>query len=98
MTPQELIDVQQAIIAGIKNTAPALKDVSPALTPAVVPSYKTSEFWGHVAVTVLALVIASGIIPTSGLWAQIAALVMAGLSSAGYSVSRGLAKCNAPRK
>jgi len=56
--------------------------------------YRTSEFWLSLAVTVVGLIVASGIIPTGSIWAQIAGLVLSTTSSMGYTVSRGIVKSN----
>lgn len=56
------------------------------------PGYRTTEFWLSAIAAILGLVYASGAVsPDSGAdrWLGLAA---AALSSAGYAVSRGLAK------
>ncbi len=56
------------------------------------PGYKTTEFWFSTLAAVVGIVIASGIVPESGLGAQLVGALVSGLAALGYSVSRGLAK------
>jgi len=62
------------------------------LAPVVKPGYKTTEFWLTTVATIVGLVMASDIIPSDGIWPKITGLVVALLSSLGYTVSRGVAK------
>jgi hypothetical protein len=56
------------------------------------PGWRTSEFWGALAASIL------GALMTSGLWAdgsvamRIAGVALVALASLGYSTSRGLSK------
>jgi len=56
------------------------------------PGYKTSEFWLSLGATLASFVLASGAVPETGVWGQVAALVTAAFAALGYTVSRGLAK------
>lgn len=56
------------------------------------PGYKTTEFWLTAVATFVGLIMASDIIPSDGIWPKITGLVVALLSSMGYTVSRGMAK------
>ena len=61
----------------------------PTPTPAPVkPGYKTTEFWMSAGATFVGLVIASGIVPNTGVWPKIVALVVAAFTAMGYTVSR----------
>jgi uncharacterized membrane protein len=61
-------------------------------TAPVKPGYQTTEFWLTSAATLVGLLIASGIIPTSGIWPQIVAVISSVLSSLGYSIGRSMVK------
>lgn len=63
--------------------------------PVIKPGYKTSEFWLSAAATCVGLVIASGLIPTTGDWPKIAGLVVGLLGAMGYTVNRSLVKAAA---
>lgn len=56
------------------------------------PGYKTSEFWLKLMAVILTALYASGIIPTAGTAATIAAIVATVLTSLGYTVARTLLK------
>lgn len=56
------------------------------------PGFKTSEFWLKVAAFALTALFASGVIPTSGTVAQVAAIAATMLGALGYTVSRTLVK------
>ncbi len=56
------------------------------------PGYKTTEFWFSTLAALVGIVMASGIVPDSGLGAQLVGALVSGLAALGYSVSRGLAK------
>lgn len=58
----------------------------------IKPGWKTTEFWKSAVVTVFALVMASGVIPSEGPWAQIAGIVAAVLQSVGYANARATIK------
>ena len=76
------IDATPAGAAAIAATAP---------TPPK-PGYKTTEFWLKVAAFALTALYASGVIPTSGSAAAIAAIAATMLGSLGYTVARTLTK------
>ena len=57
-------------------------------TPAVKPGYKTTEFWMSAGATVVGLAIASGVIPETGVWPKVVALVVSAFAAMGYTVSR----------
>ena len=57
--------------------------------PVVVkPGYKTTEFWLTLGATVVGLAIASGVVPETGMWPKIVALVVSVFAAMGYTVSR----------
>jgi hypothetical protein len=58
----------------------------------VKSGYRTSEFWLTAGATVVGLAIASGVVPETGVWPKVVALVTAAFTAMGYTVSRGLAK------
>ena len=58
----------------------------------VKAGYKTTEFWMTAAATVVGLAIASGVIPTTGYWPSIVALVVSAFAAMGYTVSRTAVK------
>lgn len=60
--------------------------------PSTAPGWKTSEFWLKVAAMVLTALFASGVIPTAGIAAMIAAIAATMLGALGYTVSRTLVK------
>lgn len=105
MTPTEIQEVQQAIVAGmvqaVRAATPLRGDVvppSPVSPPAVTPGYKTTEFYGHVAVCLIGLLLAGGVVQTGSGLDRILGIAAMALSQMGYSVSRGLCKMNAPKK
>ena len=55
---------------------------------AVKPGYKTTEFWLTMGATVVGLAIASGVVPDTGMWSKIVALVVSAFAAMGYTVSR----------
>lgn len=76
------------------STSPVATAATP--TPSVIkPGYKTSEFWLSAAATCVGLVIASGLIPTTGDWPKIAGLVVGLLGAMGYTVNRSMVKAAA---
>lgn len=67
----------------------------------VTPGWKTTEFWSHVAISAAALAATLGTVfdkafvashPALSAGVTIASIVLAGLSQAAYSISRGIAK------
>lgn len=56
------------------------------------PGYKTTEFWMAAAAALVGLLMTSDIFTGDSIWAKGLGLVAAGLASAGYAVSRGMAK------
>jgi hypothetical protein len=60
--------------------------------PPPKPGYKTTEFWLKIAAFALTALFASGVIPTSGPVAQVAAITATMLGALGYTVSRTLVK------
>lgn len=63
----------------------------PAVTP-VKPGYKTTEFWLTAGASLVGLAIASGVVPETGTWPKIVALVVSILAALGYTVSRTAVK------
>ena len=61
------------------------------VTP-VKSGYKTTEFWLTAGATVVGLVIASGMVPDTGMWPKIVALVVSAFAAMGYTVSRTAVK------
>ena len=77
----------------VQTTTPA--STTPAAAPAdtaVKPGYQTTEFWMTAAATVVGLAIASGVIPTTGYWPSIVALIVSAFAAMGYTVSRTVVK------
>ena len=64
----------------------------PDISPAVKPGWQTTEFWLKVAAILLTALFASGVIPTSGMAAQITAIAATILGALGYTVSRTMVK------
>jgi len=58
----------------------------------VKAGYKTTEFWMTAGATVVGLAIASGIVPETGVWPKIVALVISAFAAMGYTVSRTAVK------
>jgi len=54
----------------------------------VKPGYKTTEFWMTAGATAVGLALASGIVPDTGVWPKIVALVISAFAAMGYTVSR----------
>lgn len=77
-----------------------MADIAPVTVPVTVttsaappkPGYLTTEFWLKVAAIALTALFASGVIPTSGPAAQVAAIAATMLGALGYTVSRTLLK------
>jgi hypothetical protein len=72
-----------------------MTDTATPVPTAVTPGYKTTEFWLHLAALLLTALFASGVIPTSGTAAQVAAIAASLLGSVGYSVGRSMVKAAA---
>ena len=75
----------------VTTTAPVTTTTTAPVVP-VKPGYKTTEFWLTTAAALVGALIASGIIPATGPWAQVVGLVCAVLGTLGYTVARGQAK------
>jgi len=75
-----------AVQATTPVAAPAAADAT------VKPGYQTTEFWMTAAATAVGLAIASGVIPTTGYWPSIVALVVSAFAAMGYTVSRTVVK------
>ena len=58
----------------------------------VKPGYKTTEFWLSAGATFVGLAIASGIVPETGVWSKVVALVVSAFAAMGYTVSRTMLK------
>ena len=71
----------------VQTTTP---DTTTAAT--VKPGYKTTEFWMTAGATAVGLAIASGIVPDTGVWPKIVALVISAFAAMGYTVSRTAVK------
>jgi hypothetical protein len=56
------------------------------------PGYKTTEFWMTALAAAVGLLMTSDLFVADSIWAKGLGLVAAGLASAGYAVSRGMAK------
>lgn len=67
-----------AIVNAILNAPPAT----------VKPGWKTTEFWLKLAAMLLTAAFASGIIPTTGPAAAVAAIAATMLGALGYTVAR----------
>jgi hypothetical protein len=74
------------------SSGAAIAAAAPSAPPAVKPGYQTSEFWLKVAAFALTALYASGVIPTGGPVAQVAAIAATMLGALGYTVSRTLVK------
>lgn len=64
---------------------------------ATTPGWRTTEFYFKVVAAALTLGYASGLIPTTGTVAAVAAMAATLLAALGYTVSRTLVKTNAAR-
>ena len=56
--------------------------------PVVKPGYKTTEFWLTAGAAFVGLAIASGIVPDTGMWPKIVALVVGAFAAMGYMSGR----------
>lgn len=56
------------------------------------PGWKTSELWLGVVASLLSTFFAAGVIPSSGVVAQVAVIAAFALTSLGYTVTRGRVK------
>lgn len=65
-------------------------------TPAapVKPGWKTTEFWATAAVSIIGLLMTSGVIQSGSSWDKAIGLAAAALASMGYSASRATVKRN----
>lgn len=64
----------------------------PPTATVVTPGFRTSEFWLKVAAIALTALFASGVIPTSGPVATVAAIAATMLGALGYTVARSFVK------
>jgi len=71
----------------VQTTTPDTATATP-----VKPGYKTTEFWMTAGATVVGLAIASGIVPDTGVWPKVVALVISAFAAMGYTVSRTAVK------
>lgn len=67
-------------------------EVAVVAAPTTKPGYKTTEFWLGLAAMVLTALYASGVIPTGGAAATVAAMAATILGALGYTVVRGATK------
>lgn len=75
------------------DTASTISEVTVAtVTSPPKPGWQTSEFWLKIGALLLTALYASGVIPTSGTAATIAAISATLLAALGYTVSRTLVK------
>ena len=74
--------IAELVAARIESTTPAK------------PGYKTTEFYLSTFATIVGAAISVGLVPTTGPWPKISALVVCLLSSLGYTVTRGMVKAN----
>jgi hypothetical protein len=58
----------------------------------VKPGYCTTEFWLKLAAVLLTALFASGVIPTTGTAAMVAAIAATMLGALGYTVARTMVK------
>ena len=65
---------------------------TPGANTTVKPGYKTTEFWMTAGAAFVGLAIASGIVPDTGVWPKIVALVVSAFAAMGYTVSRTAVK------
>lgn len=68
---------------------------APTATPAVRPGWKTSEFYLALAAMLLSALFASGLVASGSSWDKAFVFIASALTSAGYSVSRGMTKAAA---
>ena len=66
--------------------------VTGTVTLDVKPGYKTTEVWMTAGATAVGLAIASGIVPETGVWPKIVALVISAFAAMGFPVSRTAVK------
>jgi hypothetical protein len=74
------------------NSSLALQPAPSDSSPPAKPGYLTTEFWLKVAAFALTALYASGVIPTTGAVATIAAIAATMLGALGYTVSRTFVK------
>lgn len=70
---------------------------STTTTTSVTPGWKTSEFWVKIVALIVSTLLASGVIPTTGVWAQVTAIAVTILGAMGYTVGRSMVKAAALR-
>lgn len=73
-------------------TTPPVTIPAPAAPPPVKPGYKTTEFYMTKLALILTALYATGVIPTSGTAAQVAAIIASALGVLGYTVLRSSVK------
>lgn len=66
-----------------------------AVTTAIEPGWRSTELWLKVAAMLLTALYASGVIPTGGPAATVAAIAATMLGALGYTVARSYVKANA---
>jgi len=76
----------------VQTTTPAAAPAAAPAETAVKPGYQTTEFWMTAGATAVGLAIASGIVPDTGMWPKIVALVVSAFAAMGYTVSRTAVK------
>jgi len=85
----------------IQDTPPASTSATVAGAPVatavlskepIKPGWQTTEFWLSGAATILPLIVASGLIPTSGDWPKMVALAISLLGAMGYTAHRNILK------
>jgi hypothetical protein len=86
-----------AEIKAISDAMGKMKD-TPPVTPVTKPAWQTTEFWGHVLVVLLGLLVMSGVIKTGSQLDKVVSMIAMALSQAGYSVSRGITKAASLKK
>ncbi len=67
-------------------------ETAPAAAPVVKPGYSTSEFWLSAAVTIIGLLMASGIVRPGSAWDQAIGIGLSTLTALGYTAQRGNVK------
>ena len=73
----------------VQTPIPAVADEGATV---VKPGYKTTEFWMTAGAAVVGLAIASGLVPDTGVWPKVVALVVSAFAAMGYTVSRTVVK------
>jgi hypothetical protein len=65
---------------------------TPTPAPAVKPGWQCTEFYLHLAATILGAVAAAGILPQSSHLLQVSGLVLTALNACGYTAARTIIK------